>query len=47
VEERVLLAQVPQMITDYFGCNLIDMKSSTSEITRERKNRKKQIANED
>jgi hypothetical protein len=47
VEERVFLAQVAQMIAGYFGSNLVDMESIANKRTRERRGRKKQIANED
>jgi hypothetical protein len=47
VEERVFLAQVAQMIVGYFGSNLVDMESIANKRTRERRGRKKQIANED
>ena len=47
MEERVFLAQVAQMIAGYFGSNLVDMEPIANKRTRERRGRKKQIANED
>jgi hypothetical protein len=35
------------MVTYYFGSNLIDIESSASKRTRERRERKKKITNED